>query len=423
MTAETWAPPSPAAAELMRALAATVLEHPEDHILAMDAATLAHAPAAVAADPVLAASWHTSNVTTLSHWLHQTTLTPGARVRPVQTGESADLARDLVRRGLDATSLNVYRAGQNVAWQRWMHSCFDITDNPVLLRELLEISARSIFSYVDDVVAGIVELVEAEREVLTSGMQARRLEVVTLILQGAPVGADVAAARLGHDLNRRQTAMILWHESGGAAGLLERAADAVASTLDVARPLTVSATASSLWAWYAADVELDAGAIAAATASYDAVRLAIGATARGLDGFRRSHLDAVATQRIMLRAPTAPRVAAYPDVQLVSLLLADEEGVADFVSRTLGPLAAAEPSLLETLRIYLREQSSPSRAARALFTHRNTVLNRLSRAQSLLPAPLDGRSLQVAAALEVLHWADLPTGQLSRRPTNAASRG
>jgi DNA-binding PucR family transcriptional regulator len=82
----------------------------------------------------------------------------------------------------------------------------------------------------------------------------------------------------------------------------------------------------------------------------------------------------------------------------------DEEGTSEFVARTLGRLAGAEPELRETLRVYIREEFSASRAARALFAHRNTVLNRLARARDLLPAPLDGRGLQVGLALEIVHW-------------------
>jgi len=54
--------------------------------------------------------------------------------------------------------------------------------------------------------------------------------------------------------------------------------------------------------------------------------------------------------------------------------------------------------------VYLREQHNATRAARVLFTHRNTVLSRLARIEKLLPAPLEGRGLQVALALEIVHW-------------------
>ncbi len=74
------------------------------------------------------------------------------------------------------------------------------------------------------------------------------------------------------------------------------------------------------------------------------------------------------------------------------------------MARTLGELANAEPELRHTLRTYIREQCSPSRAARALFAHRNTVLGRLHRAEQLLPAPLEQRSVEVGLALEILHW-------------------
>ena len=79
-----------------------------------------------------------------------------------------------------------------------------------------------------------------------------------------------------------------------------------------------------------------------------------------------------------------------------------------FVHRTLGEFASAPAELRETARVYLREESNASRTARVLYTHRNTVLGRLARMTELLPAPLDGRVLQVALALEIVHWMGPP---------------
>jgi DNA-binding PucR family transcriptional regulator len=93
-------------------------------------------------------------------------------------------------------------------------------------------------------------------------------------------------------------------------------------------------------------------------------------------------------------------------VQVVALATADEERAQEFVTRTLGELASAPADLRETVRVYLAEGSSASRAARVLYTHRNTVLGRLAKAQRLLPAPLEGRGLPVALALEILHWRE-----------------
>jgi len=45
-----------------------------------------------------------------------------------------------------------------------------------------------------------------------------------------------------------------------------------------------------------------------------------------------------------------------------------------------------------------------TRTAIALGAHRNTVLNRLRRAQELLPEPLAGRTVEVGLALELARW-------------------
>src|ERR1019366_3990636 len=95
------------------------------------------------------------------------------------------------------------------------------------------------------------------------------------------------------------------------------------------------------------------------------------------------------------------RIASYEDVQLVALSAQDEDGAWEFVSRTLGELTGADADLRETLRVYIREEFSASRAARALYAHRNTVLNRLARARERLPGPLAHRGLQVGRAREI----------------------
>ena len=145
------------------------------------------------------------------------------------------------------------------------------------------------------------------------------------------------------------------------------------------------ASSSSVWAWLAAAADTGAGAITAATAAHPAVRVAAGPAGAGIDGFRRSHFNAVATQRLMSRRPDL-RVARFADVQLVTLALADEQRAREFVTRTLGTLADADRELRDTLCVYIGEQFSAARAARALYTHRNTVLNRLQRAERLLPS-------------------------------------
>ena len=164
------------------------------------------------------------------------------------------------------------------------------------------------------------------------------------------------------------------------------------------------ASGSSRWVWFTTRSDDDPEATQAAIAEIPRVRVALGLPAGGIDGFRRSHLDAVATQRLMYNVPGAMRVARYADVQLVALAAQDVDRAGEFVARTLGDLATASPELRDTVRTYVREQFSASRAARALFAHRNTVLNRLQRAEQLLPVSLEGNGVEIGLALEMVHW-------------------
>jgi len=286
-----------------------------------------------------------------------------------------------------------------------MAMAFTLTSDPAELAELLDVTARSIFAFVDETLAAIAGHMEAERERLTRGTHADRLAVVSLVLEGAPIAADRAAVRLQYALDRPHTAAIVFTDAPPAdAGVLERAAEEVARAAGAQRPLTVVASATALWAWVPGAAGPDVAAVRAALDELPEVRVALGPTARGLEGFRTSHLDALAVQRLLHRTARDVRLATFDEVQVVALATQDEERARLFVERTLGPLATAPAELRETLRIHLREGQSATRTAAALFAHRNTVLNRLARAEALMPAPLAGRALPVGLALEVVHW-------------------
>lgn len=391
---------TPRVLALFREVAAGSLVAMDDVLAVIDPASLNAAPAGVAEDPVLAQSVRAVNATMLEHYLRCVVADPAAPVPPLIAQVAVDLARDAVRRGLDGTALDSFRASQNASWQVWMDRCFSATDDLADLRELLDVSARSVFAYIDATVVAFGTLVASEQEALARGAYRDKLAAVTHVLESTSITTDAAGRRLGHDLRAWQVAAVLW--SSGEPGQLEQAADALGRALN-GRPLTVHATATSLWLWCSCD-EIDAGMAARATERFGDVHIALGAPGTGLDGFRRGHQDALVTQRLLLRAPDPPRVAAFEDVQLIELLTAEQERAAEFAGRTLGGLAAADPGLRRTLRVYLRENASASRAATVLFTHRNTVLARVRRAEGLLPRPLSSRNLAVAAALEIVHW-------------------
>jgi DNA-binding PucR family transcriptional regulator len=396
---------SPRVAELIRRGAEIVLALPEAVIAELDEVALGAIAHNIADDPGLAAAIRRTNRGFLAQWAQANASDPGSEVEPSVGSEMLAVARDLVRRGLDDTTLEAFRLGQNVVWRRWMGIAFTLTDDPQELAELLDKTAAQIFSFVDRTLSIISEQMQRERDELKRSTHAARFETVTLIIDGAPLPRQRAATLLGYELEQHHTAAIVWSDQTASDhSPLDRAAEALAESAGARRPFTVVASAATLWVWLPGPGGPDVDRLRRLIADLPGVRIAIGPTSAGIDGFRASHLAATATQRLMVRVAADVRVASYDAVEIVALVTADESRAAEFVARTLGELESANPALRDTMRTYLRLQSNATRTAEVLFTHRNTVLARLSRAEQLLPRPLEENSLAVAVALEVVHW-------------------
>ncbi|WP_369798494.1 PucR family transcriptional regulator [Mycobacterium sp. URHB0044] len=359
---------------------------------------------AVADDPVLAEGLRRDSLSHLLHWALFNVQHPGRRVPPNVTADSLATARDLVRRGLDATVLDTYRTGQYVAWRRWMQTCFDLTSDVGELRELIDVAARSMNTFVDDTIDAIDSRMNVERDHLIRNTNTERLTAATLILEGAPIPQSRAEIQLGYRLTGPQTAAIVWGAPSTSAAQLEDAADALGQAVDATDRLTIVASVASLWLWLPVAVAPTAASLAKRLEAAPQLRIAIGRPGRDIDGFRRSHLDAATTQRLLTRLTSPQQVAHYEDVALVALVTSDSTRADEFVRDTLGDLLTADPDIRETVATYASEQFNTSRTAERLYTHRNTIIRRLARADELMPLPLAQRPVAVAAALEVLRW-------------------
>jgi DNA-binding PucR family transcriptional regulator len=415
VVADAGEPLSPQAADLIRRIARVFLDEPADLMAELHAGVLAAADEPLRSEPTLAAEVAASNRANVLHLAASMLKDPGGRVPANLTPEVLGIAREAFRRGIEQAVYTTYHAGQNAVWAYWMRTAFALSQDPAALRQALEAGSRSLAGFIDDTVAALSEQLRRERADLARSSHARRFEVVSLVLDSAPITIGRASTGLGYDLRRRHIAAVLWTDPRRPdQRALAQAAEALGPATRARQVLTVIASSSSVWAWLAAaDTDTDTGALAAATAAHPAVRVAVGPAGAGVGGFRRSHFDAVATQRLMSRRPDL-RVARFADVQLVTLAIQDEQRAREFVVRTLGQLADADRELRDTLCVYIAEQFSAARAARALYTHRNTVLNRLQRAERLLPLPLAGHGLEVGVALEIAQWLGTQPGSATQ---------
>ncbi|KZS80198.1 hypothetical protein A4G29_15655 [Mycobacterium kansasii] len=399
-----WVEPSPRVCDLIRAGARIVLASSQEFLAEVDRAMLAANPA-VANEPALVTLASQASRANLIHFATANLHNPGAPVPANLGDEPLRLARILIRRGLAESALDMYRVGQNVAWRHWHDIAFELTCDPQELRELLDVQFRLANDFVDATLAGLAAQIQSEFDELTRDSRAECRKVVEQILDGAPVSRERAEARLGYRLDRIHTAAIVWSQASDSdARCLDGVAEAFGQSMGCPRPLIVDAGAETRWVWVDDAVSLDGEQFHPVLASTAKVNIAIGTAVDGVDGFRRSHREALATQRIMARLGSRQRVARFADVQMVALLTENPDGADNFIETTLGEFASASLTLRNTVLTYINEQCNASRAAKRLHTHRNTLLHRLDAAQRLLPRPLDQSTVEVAAALQVLQW-------------------
>lgn len=407
-----WDRPSRTVCELIRKGAEIALNASPEWLDGLHKATLASEyMRTIAGDPVLSEAVRRCNRSNQLHWLAANISHPGEPVSANVGAESLAVVRALVHYGMDASVVvDLYRIGQNVAWRAWMQIAFALTSDSDELRQLLDFSAHSIASFIDTTITGIYHQVEVERDQLTRGTHAERRELVAMILDGSPITQRQAENRLGYQLGESHTAAVIWgaDDSNRSMSDVDRAAEALIGAASGRRALSVLASAATRWVWLPGADCPDLAGVTAAVSQLSRVRIAVGSTAVGTEGFRRSHLDAIATQRMMARLGSEQRVVRFADVELVALITADPERADLFIKHTLGDFESADTELQRAVLTFVQAQCNASRAAARLFTHRNTLLRKLARANELLPQPLEQASLNIAMALEMLRWRRVP---------------
>lgn len=317
-------------------------------------------------------------------------------------------AHELVHRGKPlAALLRAYRLGHWLFEQTFEEAASEIDLEPDVRLRVLAAASQHCFAYIDIVCTQLVDVYEQEREQWLRGAAAAQAELVQAILAGEPVDAADAAATLHYDVSGPQTAFIVW---GDAQSRLVQgtspssAARRLAAERGAAQCLVVPVGEHAAWAWTSGDGWADALPTRSAVIE-DRFNVAFGGTQQGLDGMRRSHREARAARRVGEVFGLRPGVIIhYPAVSLSSLLSSDPEQAVDFIAQELGELAGdsdAATRLRATVAVYLEERSSPSRTARRLGIHQNTVIYRVRRAEEMLGRSLDERRLELECALRL----------------------
>jgi hypothetical protein len=320
-----------------------------------------------------------------------------------------DYAQGLVRRQVGiSVLLRGYRVGHQFLWKQTAQTLRDGLEDERSLVSSLETSASFMFEYVDSVCDQLVAAYHVERDRWVRSAAAVRAETARNLIEGRSGSERVDSSRLGYELERHHVGLILsgeaQHHAPGGVGSLERQAIEICAALGCTDPLLIPAGAAALWAWSGTFDPPSAQALASVETYRppDGVRIAIGRPARGVEGFRVTHLEAGHAARFWKSGSTASGTATYRSVEVVSLLAADPERARRFVANELGPLAAqseAADRLRSTLLGFLSHGCSHVHAAQALHMHQNTVYNRVRRAEELIGRSVGDHRVELQTAL------------------------
>jgi hypothetical protein len=321
--------------------------------------------------------------------------------------------RRLAQRGVPLTAvLRSYRIGAT----RFQHWCFQElagrTADAAAVSAAGLLITEVIASYIDRVSEELVSTYEHEREHWLHNLSAARDGRVKVLLRGDRVDIDSSEAILGYRLRQHHVGVVCWmNEAEAGAGALARLERA---TVDAAkrggcegRPMFVPQDGACAWAWLPLGGQRSLAAETSA-ASDDDIRFAFGAAGTGLDGFRRTHQQALGAQAVATAAgPSGPTVTSFRDVAPLALMASSIELTRAWVAETLGALADDdEPTarLRETLRVFLSEKGSFKATAEKLTLHKNTVQYRVRKAEDVLGVHVDENRLQIELALLACRW-------------------
>jgi DNA-binding PucR family transcriptional regulator len=334
-----------------------------------------------------------------------------------------EYARRLAQRGIPISALlRAYRLGQAGFQQALLPEIAKGASDLQAVAEAAAVLATVSFDYVDRISEDVVAAYQHERDNWMRNRITARSARVMALLTNARLDLGEVEKTLGYRLGQTHVGVIAWSDDAVAGGdqlsRLERSIGSMAEAAGSSRaPLFIAPDESTLWAWLpratSAPFPLQAPAD-------DAVWIAVGEPAVGVEGFRLTHRQARQAQFVALAADPGRRARVTESAQVgaIALMCGDREALAAWVQETLGGLALDDEGmgrLRETLSIFLTSGGSFTASAQKLLLHKNTVQYRVRKAEDAIGRPLQDRRLDVELALQACHWL----GSVVLRPAAA----
>ena len=356
------------------------------------------------------------NVDTLLH-----ALSHDIAVERVEAPTAAlEYARRLAQHGVPVNALvRAYRLGQRQLNDLVFKAVREADISPVTRLAALEAITTTLFEYIDWISQQVVAVYEEERERwLENQNSIRALRVREVVAGKTKVDVDATSESIRYPLRWHHLAVVMWYPDEGATGeelaRLQRVLRELGQATAVgSNPLFAAADQTTGWGWLpfrSAPPSAVEAVRQFARKRADCPSVAIGTVTSGVDGFRRSHREALAARSVAVAGGSHESTvfaASDPGLAAAALLGGDLGAARVWVADALGGLAAEtenDARLRETLRVFLRCGSSYKQAAEELDLHFNTVKYRIGRAVARRGRPIDEDRLDVELALLACQW-------------------
>ena len=316
-------------------------------------------------------------------------------------------ARAMAARGYSVdVMLRFYRMGHAYFSERILTGITDSVPDPSVALAVVADLQRYAFAYVDRISSEVAAEYVAELDRIQNRVRAARTDAVRGLIAGDQIDLGRAERTLSHRLTGWQTAFVCWTESDDVD--LARVGAAVGVHLGSPHPLLVPDGAQAQWGWVSTPrapgvAPDDLAPLADRIPTM--VRISIGTPAQGAAGFRTSHAQAQRGCRLVELSGRGAPVTSYAEMALVDTMSGDLNLARSFVATELGALAVMgrrEEEERQTLLAVLDAQGGLAAAAEELGVHRNTVLQRIRRAEERRGRSATDRVAELHAALRLV---------------------
>ncbi|WP_110206799.1 PucR family transcriptional regulator [Nocardioides daejeonensis] len=340
---------------------------------------------------------------------------PPDRLEPPSA--AVEYARRLAQRGISMNALvRAYRLGQQDLMREAFAASEAVGSAEAVRADAFEEVVQTCFDYIDWISQRVIVVYEAERESWLANQSNARDAKVREILAGAEVEVTAAEDVLGFRLRGHHVAVVAWtSEAGLRDDQFSRSTKAMrelAARIGGGRPLVVGCDRATVWGWiplpreWRFDREL--------TRWRDADRpgpvMALGSRGAGVEGFRRSHNEALQVHRVASLGGQPERMVLShdePGMAATALLSHNLTASRDWVRSVLGELVRDDDVSARhrlTLLEFLRHDMNYTATAEAMMMHKNSIKYRLTAAEAALPVPLLDNRLDIELALTACAW-------------------